>query len=186
MRYYAPFKFPTTMQWLDRDRRIKFSVRFLIDFQPDSEFLPELKIFHLSPENGQTKEISYSIWLTNTRCHFGGNRYWFRCPLSKNGVVCNRRVGVLYFNGRYFGCRHCLQITYESQSINYHSSSAFFITQLQAQDYEEEHLKRYTWRGKPTRQMRRLQKLYARIGHPDYPALLMRHCARGKNIQNHL
>ena len=37
---------------------------------------------------------------------------WFVCPL----VGCGRRVGKLYLppGGRYYGCRHCYRLTYES------------------------------------------------------------------------
>jgi hypothetical protein len=43
-------------------------------------------------------------------------RWWFVCPLVVNGRPCNRRVGKLYLPGasRYFGCRHCYDLTYTS------------------------------------------------------------------------
>src|SRR5262245_11332177 len=33
----------------------------------------------------------YPVELTATRCHFGGQRWWFRCPLVLRDVPCNRR-----------------------------------------------------------------------------------------------
>ena len=46
-----------------------------------------------------------------TACNFGGERPWFVCPR----VTCGRRVAVLYGPGRYFLCRHCYDLRYESQ-----------------------------------------------------------------------
>jgi hypothetical protein len=68
----------------------------------------------------QTKEsenFDYRIDLTTTPCHFGGKRYWLICPLVKNNRPCLRRVGKLYLppNGKYFGCRHCYNLTYKCQ-----------------------------------------------------------------------
>jgi hypothetical protein len=52
--------------------------------------------------------------LTWTACNFGGERPWFICP----GAGCGRRVAVLYGPGRYFLCRHCYELVYESQRNN--------------------------------------------------------------------
>jgi hypothetical protein len=43
-----------------------------------------------------------------------GERPWFICP----DVRCGRRVAVLYGPGRYFLCRHCYDLVYESQREN--------------------------------------------------------------------
>ena len=41
--------------------------------------------------------------------------WWFICPLIKDGIACNRRVLKLYIGGgKYFGCRHCYELTYQS------------------------------------------------------------------------
>jgi hypothetical protein len=55
------------------------------------------------------------INITWTACNFGGERPWFMCPGVVNGVVCGRRVAVLYGPGRYFLCRHCYDLNYQSQ-----------------------------------------------------------------------
>lgn len=70
--------------------------------------------------NGFTKEVTplnYRIDLTTTPCYLGGVRYWFICPLARDGQACNRRVGTLYLppNGKYFGCRQCYNLTYKCQ-----------------------------------------------------------------------
>jgi hypothetical protein len=61
------------------------------------------------------ERFDYSVRLVATPCHFGGVRWWFVCPLARTGVVCGRRVRKLYLSGRYFGCRHCHDLTYRSR-----------------------------------------------------------------------
>ena len=62
------------------------------------------------------EEIEYAIALQTTRLHSGGRRWWFTCPLIINGDACERRVGKLYLppGARYYGCRHCYDLTYTS------------------------------------------------------------------------
>jgi hypothetical protein len=50
-----------------------------------------------------------------TPCNFRGERPWFLCLGLVNGVRCGRRVAILYGPGRYFLCRHCYDLVYESQ-----------------------------------------------------------------------
>jgi len=67
-------------------------------------------------KNSNEKEsLDYPVRLTATTCHFGGKRWWFICPLIKEGIACDRRVLKLYLGGeKYFGCRHCYDLTYKS------------------------------------------------------------------------
>ncbi len=62
------------------------------------------------------KMAEYRVELTRTPCAYGGGRHWFVCPLTKGGVYCGSRVGKLYLprGGRFFGCRRCYDLTYES------------------------------------------------------------------------
>src|SRR5262249_22491862 len=53
--------------------------------------------------DGKKESFDYSIRLVTTRPHLGGLRWWFVCPLMKNGVPCGRRVVKIYRRGRYFG-----------------------------------------------------------------------------------
>jgi hypothetical protein len=50
-----------------------------------------------------------------TPCRFGGERPWFVCDVSANGVYCGRRVAKLYGGGRLFACRHCYRLGYAVQ-----------------------------------------------------------------------
>ena len=54
-----------------------------------------------------------AIDLVPTKCHYGGQRQWFRCP------ACSKRVGILYEHEDHFKCRTCLGLCYASQKVNY-------------------------------------------------------------------
>ena len=59
-------------------------------------------------------DVKQTVPLDWTACNFGGKRPWFLCP----GAGCGRRVAVLYGPGRYFLCRHCCDLVYQSQRDN--------------------------------------------------------------------
>ncbi len=60
--------------------------------------------------------LEYEIALERTACRLGGFRYWFVCSVVKDEVYCGNRVGKLYLppGGKFFGCRQCYDLTYES------------------------------------------------------------------------
>ena len=62
------------------------------------------------------EDVRIPIHLQATTTQFGGERWWFTCPLIVNGVTCERRVGKLYLppGAKYFGCRNCHRLTYRS------------------------------------------------------------------------
>jgi hypothetical protein len=60
---------------------------------------------------GDWKDVKETVPLEWAPCNFGGERPWFICPGAGRG----RRVAVLYGLGRYFLCRHCYDLCYESQ-----------------------------------------------------------------------
>lgn len=60
---------------------------------------------------GTGKDYDYKIYLTTTRPHYGGIRWWFHCPAQG----CGRRVAVLYL-AHIFACRRCCDFTYVSQN----------------------------------------------------------------------
>jgi hypothetical protein len=57
------------------------------------------------------EDVKEPVPLEWTPCNFGGERPWFLCP----GVGCGQKVAVLYGPGKYFLCRHCYDLRYESQ-----------------------------------------------------------------------
>src|SRR5688500_4895697 len=48
-----------------------------------------------------------AIDLRWSRCNFGGQRPWFRCPAEP----CGGRVAILYLVGGIIACRRCHQLT---------------------------------------------------------------------------
>ncbi len=50
-----------------------------------------------------------TIYLTRTKCNYGGERPWFLCPR------CAKRVAILYEVDQWFQCRHCHGLPYASQ-----------------------------------------------------------------------
>jgi hypothetical protein len=58
----------------------------------------------LSP---QQQGERYPVWLSWTRCNYGGARAWFLCPAQG----CGRRVAILYAGG-LLACRHCCGLAY--------------------------------------------------------------------------
>ncbi|MGI0059306.1 MAG: hypothetical protein ACREBJ_06015, partial [Nitrosotalea sp.] len=81
----------------------------------DEEQYIKLNYTQTDRDTGEKKDFDYKIPLTTTPCYFGGKRYWLICPVSKCGVYCGKRVGVLYKLGDYFACRHCYDLSYESR-----------------------------------------------------------------------
>jgi hypothetical protein len=66
---------------------------------------------HRSGPSGEWEDVKEPVPLKWTECHFGVERPWFVCP----GDRCGRRVAILYGPGKYFLCRHCYDLRYESQ-----------------------------------------------------------------------
>jgi hypothetical protein len=78
----------------------------------------QLRYFALKEgEVAAIETLRYRVRLLQTPQHYGGVRWWFCCPLGVDGKPCTRRVRQLYLppGERYFGCRHCYSLTYESR-----------------------------------------------------------------------
>ncbi len=112
---------------------------------------------HTDHWTGEKSDMDLKVPVTTTPCNYGGVRYWFICPLYKNGQYCGRRVGVLYSVGKWFGCRHCGNIAYQKQF----EGGKYRWNGISIPDIEkaEEEVKRYYYNGKPTRKYRRLIRL---------------------------
>jgi hypothetical protein len=59
---------------------------------------------------GEWVDVDYRVPIAWTPCNYGGERPWFVCP----GQGCVRRVGKLYLGQKYFLCRHCYDLAYQS------------------------------------------------------------------------
>ena len=123
---------------------------------------------HTSRQTGEKTRCDYKVLLVTTPCHLGGVRWWFICPLSQNGVYCGRRVGKLYCppGGKYYGCRHCYGLSYESRNESRRGRLAHlgrFLVLDRQREKLREGMTRWTYRGIPTRKARRLHALEARL-----------------------
>lgn len=65
--------------------------------------------------DGDWESVTERVFLSWTYCNYGGRRPWFVCPGVRNGIPCRRRVAKLFLLGKYFLCRHCYDLVYESQ-----------------------------------------------------------------------
>ena len=165
----------TTLTWTHRPSGKQSSIGITVNTEGE----PYVKVnYTITDRNTDEKtDYDYKISLTATSCYFGGVRYWFICPLSVNGVYCGRRTGTLYLasGGNYFGCRHCYDLSYESRnesrlgrfgSIGYPIVADRKIEELYSQ------IKRWTYKGKPTKKARKLKALEAKLNtYLDSPTL---------------
>ena len=73
-------------------------------------------LYTVTRPDGSRQDVDEPIRLQTSRLPVGGERWWFTCPLVVDGRPCGRRVGNLYLPpcARYFGCRHCHDLTYTS------------------------------------------------------------------------
>ena len=102
-----------TLTWMDgRDdaaRGAKYSIGWFVTWGD----VPTITLHYRWRDS---KDVRFPVRLQTTPTQFGGERWWFTCPLIVNGVACNRRAGKLYLppGARYFGCRKCHDLTYRS------------------------------------------------------------------------
>lgn len=104
--------------WVWRNRYTgeeRSSIGYELSLARDAAYL-RLHYTHTSGWTNEKTNMDYRVPMETTPCHFGGKRWWFICPLSVNGRYCGRRVGKLFLapGSRYFGCRHCQNLTYRS------------------------------------------------------------------------
>ncbi len=100
------------MKWMRNGEEIS-SIEFMITTMKQDGHI-RLQYAHTDRQTGKKEGLDYTAQLVTTPCYFGGRRWWLLCPLVKNGVSCSRRVLKLHLGGKYFGCRHCYNLTYTS------------------------------------------------------------------------
>ena len=116
----------TVISWV-RDGRTLGSVGVILRWDET----PRLTLMY----HQRDETIRIDVALISTPTQFGGCRWWFRCPLMRDGVPCRRRTGKLYLppNARYFGCRQCYNLTYRSsQEAHYFERMMEATPKLQA------------------------------------------------------
>jgi len=115
---------------------------------------PHMELDYRTRVEGEDwRPVKYRVRLEATPCRFGGRRWWFICP----NLGCGRRNLVLYQHWDRFVCRKCAGLRYNSQSYR---SKGFgpFGRVLDAEAFELT-MKRWYYRGKPTRKHRKLLRL---------------------------
>jgi hypothetical protein len=102
------------------------SISYLVD-ATDADAPWVRLLYRVGVNDGERESMNYRVELETTALPWGGVRWWFRCPLSVNGLPCGRRVSKLHLppGGKYFGCRHCHGLTYESSQESHRYDSVF-------------------------------------------------------------
>lgn len=111
--------------------------------------------------NEVTQKVVQEISLSCTSCNYGGSRWWFNCPF------CHKRVVKLYspfskFGIDLFSCRECSFLNYRSKSFSRGLISSCHRLEDRIGTMEEA-MKRWYYRGKPTKKHSRLLKMYGRL-----------------------
>jgi len=95
---------------LIRTNRRTGNTSFYIEYEVDTRNRGEawIQLHQWTGHNGSF--VDYRIPLTTTPMPWGGVHWWFACPM------CRRRCWKLYLppGKRYFGCRTCHNLAYES------------------------------------------------------------------------
>lgn len=98
------------VRWLQRKGLLKSGAAATLRWSVDGSTLTSLQV---QTEDDQViftvkDREAYRVHLDWSKCHLGGARPWFLCP------ICSRRVALIYC-GDTFACRHCRQLAYASQ-----------------------------------------------------------------------
>lgn len=155
----------TTISWGDNGSRGSISVQVSVC---NEEKYARFIYTQTDNSTGTKENFDYKVPIIETPCHFGNTRYWFKCPLYKNGQYCGRRIGVLYKDGDWFGCRHCYNLSYSSQNENkkYKYYPLFRLMDLEMKmEKLYKKTKRKTYGGKLTKKWKKITQLDAEITH---------------------
>ena len=94
-----------------------------ISLEGDSDSPPALHLSYVATEQrGKMFFYGYMVRLEFTPCHFGGGRWWFRCPLWRHGGFYRAAKLYLPEGGNTFGCRGCYHLTYASCQASHRPS----------------------------------------------------------------
>lgn len=98
-----------TLHWSrdgERFAAISYEVKWMYDSPPRI-------ILNYLKEGVSVRQV---LELQTTPQALGGYRYWVACPLLHNVIPCHRRCSKLYLlpGQKYFGCRRCFNLSYES------------------------------------------------------------------------
>lgn len=133
--------------WTSSSSGNKNSISYIIQIG-DDDADSYLKLTYIITDRwtDEKYDIEQKYPIVSLPCHYGGKRYFFKCSLLKNGIYCGKKVAKLYLGAgiKYFGCRHCYDLTYESRFNDY----SYCMSDIE--EYGNT-IKRWYYRGKPTR-----------------------------------
>lgn len=152
-----------TLTWSINGEQIG-NINYIMSTQQNDSYFHLMYKTKGSWEDGsEYRSIDYKVPLEALKCNFGGNRWYFRCSLYRNGKYCNKRVGILYQVNDYFGCRKCADLTYESCNEN---KQFRFLSKIFADERRSDELRgkidRTHYAGKPTKKYKRFLELSGR------------------------
>jgi hypothetical protein len=75
----------TTISWGDNGSRGSISVQVSVC---NEEKYARFIYTQTDNSTGTKENFDYKVPIIETPCHFGNTRYWFKCPLYKNGQYC--------------------------------------------------------------------------------------------------
>ena len=144
-----------TLTWTSRLTGNENTIRYAVEMGQR----PDVRLFYTTTKpSGEKFDFDYRIELASSPCNYGGQRYWFICPL------CLRRAGIVYLTGKHgrFICRECGDLTYDKRNEPHLARFGQLAYRLVAErQYEELYrsIKRWTWSGRPTRKAKKLYLL---------------------------
>jgi len=144
--------------WAFQDRRLRIAIATM-DLDSQS---PHMRLWHTLIDQKGTGEFhsNYKFPLVKKLCHFGGFRWFFRCP----GCANLARVLYLPFPDAWeFGCRKCCNLSYRSCNESHRSDYFQLSSLLDKHDEYYEKLKRHYYRGRPTKKYRKYQKILKQL-----------------------
>jgi hypothetical protein len=148
-----------TITWTSGWAENKSSVSYIVDLASfGNEKYFDLEYTVTDKDTEEKHKIKHKYPILTTPCNYGGARYWFECSVYHQGVYCGRKVAKLYIgNGsHYFACRHCYNLAYQSQMYGDRYKGFVSIPDIERAEKE---VKRWHYRGKPTKKYSRVIKL---------------------------
>ena len=174
--YFRGYNSSGTMSW-KWDGEPSGSVGFSISLIEDKTSYPFMRLEYRSKTYGSNEWVSYDykFKLIKMSCRYGGFRWFFKCEQNKNGHYCGKRVAVLYMSNGYFSCRECANLSYDScnEGKKYRGTYFSLLGNREWEYYSS--LKRFLYRGKPTRKYRRFLKMSSRLDNAPEVSLYNKH-----------
>lgn len=104
------------------------------------------------------RDAEFEVQLEYSRCRFGGKKWFFICGFQG----CINRARVLYFLGKYFTCRKCANLSYESCNKSQSHRKGYFKVLIQswkADEYYKEKVRKRVYKGRLTKKYQRYLRL---------------------------